>query len=90
MDIIRSTVLSTSLVPAKKVDREVVIAVFGFSVAQARADAVSRFTRENGHPEARVEVVSHAVIERPRSGDAWTKHGTYHVTLRVSGELHVG
>ena len=89
MDIVRSTVLSNSSASVNKIDREVVIAVFAFSVVQARADALQRFVRENGHPEAKVEVVSCAVIVRPKSSTTWTDHGTSHVTLRVSGELHV-
>lgn len=87
MDIISSTVQASDPVSGTLVKREVIIAVFGFSVAQAREDAVQRFYRENGHPEATVEAIAHTIIERPSSGRAWTKQGTYHITLRVTGQL---
>lgn len=89
MDIISSTVHATSPRSATIVDRQVVISVFGFSVAQARLDAVQRFTRESAHPEAKVSAVAVACIVWPTSGRAWTNPGTYHVTLLVTGEVNL-
>jgi hypothetical protein len=85
MDIIRSTVQGSSQISGSRVDREVVIEVHDFTVAQARQDAIQRFSRE--HPEATVEAIAHAVIARPTSGRTWSKYGTYHVTLRATGLL---
>lgn len=85
MNTIASSVIASQAVGGDRVDREIVLEVRAFGVKQAEADAVTRFTRE--HPEAKVEVVAHQVLARPRAGRTWTEFGVYHVTLRARGIL---